>query len=151
MVADVLRESYDFGPWRRRFEGAIAEGMLARRKTYLLKPATYMNESGRSVGAAARFRVTQPGFWMETVIEEASPPYRILERGRGGRLDRIPILTGWELLEAAAQECPLTVRRYFFQVSRALQALGIIPQTLPGSGFPAKTYRNTHAMRNELP
>jgi peptidyl-tRNA hydrolase, PTH1 family len=55
MVADVLHESYDFGPWRRRFEGAISEGMLARRKTYLLKPATYMNESGRSVGAAARF------------------------------------------------------------------------------------------------
>jgi PTH1 family peptidyl-tRNA hydrolase len=55
MVADVIHESYDFGPWRRRFEGAISEGMLARRKTYLLKPATYMNESGRSVGAAARF------------------------------------------------------------------------------------------------
>ncbi|OLE35108.1 MAG: hypothetical protein AUG48_11585 [Actinobacteria bacterium 13_1_20CM_3_68_9] len=61
------------------------------------------------VGAAARFRVTQPGFWMETVIEEASPPYRILERGRGGRLDRIPILTGWELLEAAARGCEVTV------------------------------------------
>src|SRR5207248_10834219 len=55
MVTDVIHESYEFGPWRRRFEGAISEGMLARRKTYLLKPATYMNESGRSVGAAARF------------------------------------------------------------------------------------------------
>jgi len=55
MAADVIHESYDFGPWRRRFDGAIAEGALARRKTYLLKPATYMNESGRSVGAAARF------------------------------------------------------------------------------------------------
>ena len=55
MVADVIHESYEFGPWRKRFEGAISEGMLARRKTYLLKPATYMNESGRSVGAAMRF------------------------------------------------------------------------------------------------
>src|SRR5258705_10209251 len=55
MAADVIHESYEFGPWRRRFEGAISEGILARRKTYLLKPATYMNESGRSVGAAARF------------------------------------------------------------------------------------------------
>jgi PTH1 family peptidyl-tRNA hydrolase len=55
MAADVIHESYDFGPWRRRFDGAISEGALARRKTYLLKPATYMNESGRSVGAAARF------------------------------------------------------------------------------------------------
>jgi PTH1 family peptidyl-tRNA hydrolase len=55
MAVDVIHESYEFGPWRRRFEGAISEGMLARRKTYLLKPSTYMNESGRSVGAALRF------------------------------------------------------------------------------------------------
>ena len=55
MAADVIRENYEFGPWRRRFEGAISEGVLARRKTYLLKPATYMNESGRSVGASLRF------------------------------------------------------------------------------------------------
>jgi PTH1 family peptidyl-tRNA hydrolase len=55
MATDVIHESYDFGPWRRRFEGAISEGILARRRTWLLKPATFMNESGRSVGAAARF------------------------------------------------------------------------------------------------
>lgn len=55
MAADVIHESYEFGIWRRRFEGAISEGTLARRRTYLLKPATYMNESGRSVGAALRF------------------------------------------------------------------------------------------------
>jgi PTH1 family peptidyl-tRNA hydrolase len=55
MAVDVIHESYEFGPWRRRFDGAIAEGLLAGRKTYLLKPATYMNESGRSVGAALRF------------------------------------------------------------------------------------------------
>jgi len=61
------------------------------------------------VGAAARFRISQPGFWMETVIEEASPPHRILERGRGGRLDRIPILTGWELIEAGSRGCEVTV------------------------------------------
>jgi uncharacterized protein YndB with AHSA1/START domain len=61
------------------------------------------------VGAAARFRITEPGFWMETVIEEALPPHRILERGRGGRLDRIPILTGWELIEPRAHGCEVTV------------------------------------------
>src|SRR5258706_7767369 len=55
MAVDVIHESYEFGPWRRRFEGVVSEGTLARRKTVLLKPATYMNESGRSVGAAARF------------------------------------------------------------------------------------------------
>jgi PTH1 family peptidyl-tRNA hydrolase len=55
MATDVIHESYEFGPWRRRFEGVVSEGMLARRKTWLLKPLTFMNESGRSVGAAARF------------------------------------------------------------------------------------------------
>src|SRR5258706_11545646 len=55
MAVDVIDESYEFGPWRRGFEGVVSEGTLARRKTVLLKPATYMNESGRSVGAAARF------------------------------------------------------------------------------------------------
>jgi len=60
MAVDVIHESYDFGPWRRRFEGVIAEGTLGKRKTYLLKPMTYMNESGRSVGAAARFFKLEP-------------------------------------------------------------------------------------------
>jgi peptidyl-tRNA hydrolase, PTH1 family len=60
MGIDVIHESYEFGPWRRRFEGIACEGTLARRKTWLLKPATYMNESGRSVGAAARFFKLEP-------------------------------------------------------------------------------------------
>ena len=55
MTVDVIHESYDFGPWRRRFHGALSEGTLSRRKTYLLKPATYMNESGRAVREAAQF------------------------------------------------------------------------------------------------
>ena len=55
MAVDTIHESYDFGPWRARFQGAISEGMLGKRKTYLLKPGTYMNLSGDSVGAAMRF------------------------------------------------------------------------------------------------
>jgi PTH1 family peptidyl-tRNA hydrolase len=55
MAVDVLHESHKFGPWRSRFQGLIAEGTLGKRKTYLLKPLTYMNLSGDSVGAAMRF------------------------------------------------------------------------------------------------
>jgi uncharacterized protein YndB with AHSA1/START domain len=51
------------------------------------------------VGAAARMRIERGGLWMETVIVEAERPYRILEHGKGGRLDRIPILTAWEVVE----------------------------------------------------
>jgi uncharacterized protein YndB with AHSA1/START domain len=52
------------------------------------------------VGAAARFRTGPPGrrLWIETVIEELEPPHRILEGGHGGRWDRIPVGTGWELV-----------------------------------------------------
>ena len=55
MAADVIHESYKFGPWKARFQGAISEGTINGRKVYLLKPGTYMNESGNSVGPAARF------------------------------------------------------------------------------------------------
>jgi PTH1 family peptidyl-tRNA hydrolase len=55
MAVDTIHASYDFGPWRARFQGVVSEGLLARRKTFLLKPQTYMNDSGRSVGAAMRF------------------------------------------------------------------------------------------------
>ncbi|MBV9990781.1 MAG: aminoacyl-tRNA hydrolase [Alphaproteobacteria bacterium] len=55
MAVDTIHASYDFAPWRSRFQGALSEGVLGRRKTYLLKPATYMNESGQSIGPAMRF------------------------------------------------------------------------------------------------
>src|ERR1700744_5263521 len=55
MAVDTIQASYDFAPWRARFEGLFSEGKLGGRKVHLLKPMTYMNESGRSVGAAMRF------------------------------------------------------------------------------------------------
>jgi PTH1 family peptidyl-tRNA hydrolase len=55
MAVDTIRASYKFGPWRSRFHGLLSEGALAGRKTYLLKPMTYMNDSGLSIGPAARF------------------------------------------------------------------------------------------------
>jgi len=55
MAVDTIHESYDFGPWRSRFQGMISEGTLGKRKVYLLKPMTYMNLSGDSIGPAMRF------------------------------------------------------------------------------------------------
>ncbi len=55
MAVDTIHESYNFGPWRSRFQGFLSEGALAGRKTWLLKPMTYMNDSGLSVGPALRF------------------------------------------------------------------------------------------------
>ena len=57
------------------------------------------------VGASARFRVEAPRMkiWMDTVIEAAEAPQRISERGRGGRYDRIPVHTVWELADGAGR------------------------------------------------
>lgn len=55
------------------------------------------------VGAGARFRVSAPlrKVWMDTTIVALEAPFRVVEEGRGGRANRIPNHTVWELTEAA--------------------------------------------------
>jgi len=60
LVLDDLARRHD-GSWRSKFSGSLAEVRLDGLRLGLLKPETYMNESGRSVGAAARFFKVEPG------------------------------------------------------------------------------------------
>ncbi len=55
MAVDVLAEMHGFGPVQKKFSGWVHEGRIANQKILLLKPATFMNESGRSIGEALRF------------------------------------------------------------------------------------------------
>lgn len=55
IVVDALHDHYRFGAWRAKFEGFLSEGTIGGRKVHLLKPMTYMNDSGVSVGPALRF------------------------------------------------------------------------------------------------
>ena len=55
MAVDEMARGYSFGPWKKRFQGYTAEGQIGLEKCILLKPSTYMNESGRAVGEAMRF------------------------------------------------------------------------------------------------
>ncbi len=55
MAVDVIAKANHFSPWKKKFQGEISEGTLSGEKILLLKPQTYMNESGRSVGEAMRF------------------------------------------------------------------------------------------------
>jgi PTH1 family peptidyl-tRNA hydrolase len=55
MAVDRIAESHGFGPWRKKFQGLVSEGSIGGQRILLLKPETYMNESGRSVGEAQRF------------------------------------------------------------------------------------------------
>ncbi|HKP17238.1 MAG TPA: aminoacyl-tRNA hydrolase [Gaiellaceae bacterium] len=59
MVLDELARRRG-GSWRSKFSGQLAEVRLEGRRLALLKPETYMNESGRSIAAAARFFKSEP-------------------------------------------------------------------------------------------
>jgi PTH1 family peptidyl-tRNA hydrolase len=55
MACDVIAEMHEFGPVQKKFSGWAQEGRIGSEKIVLLKPATFMNESGRAVGDALRF------------------------------------------------------------------------------------------------
>ncbi|MBM3582725.1 MAG: aminoacyl-tRNA hydrolase, partial [Alphaproteobacteria bacterium] len=55
MAADAIARAHGFAPWRKKFAGEYAEGTIGGARVALLKPMTYMNESGQSVAEAARF------------------------------------------------------------------------------------------------
>lgn len=60
MAADAIARRWNFGPWRTRFGGLAAEGTVDGVRALLIKPLTYYNESGRTVGEAMRFFKVQP-------------------------------------------------------------------------------------------
>ena len=55
MAIDEIARRHGFAPWRRRFQGMTSEGTLDSEKVVLLRPETFMNESGRAVQEAANF------------------------------------------------------------------------------------------------
>lgn len=55
LAVEAIARRHGFQPWRRRFQGETAEGTLDGERVVLLKPMTYMNESGRSVAEAVNF------------------------------------------------------------------------------------------------
>jgi len=60
MAVDRIAADHGFAPWRARFQGKASEGMLGAEKVVLLKPETFMNLSGQSVGEALRFYKLTP-------------------------------------------------------------------------------------------
>ena len=64
MAADEIARRWSFGPERAKFQSVIREGEIetaaGRQRVLLMKPQTYMNESGRAVAEAARFYKVKP-------------------------------------------------------------------------------------------
>lgn len=60
MAVDRIAEDHGFSPWKSKFQGQLSEGNLGGEKVILLKPETFMNLSGQSVGEAMRFYKLSP-------------------------------------------------------------------------------------------
>ena len=55
MAVERIAERHGLGPWKKRFHGLVCEGPIGGHRVMLLKPQTFMNDSGRSVGEAQRY------------------------------------------------------------------------------------------------
>ena len=83
LVLDELARRHE-GSWRSKFSGALAETRLGDLRLGLLKPETYMNESGRSVAAAARFFKVEPESLLVVHDDVDLEPGRLQARRGGG-------------------------------------------------------------------
>jgi peptidyl-tRNA hydrolase, PTH1 family len=83
LVLDELARRHG-GSWRSKFSGSLADARLEELRLGLLKPETYMNESGRSVAAAARFFKVDPGSLLVVHDDVDLEPGRLQARRGGG-------------------------------------------------------------------
>ncbi|WP_246814229.1 aminoacyl-tRNA hydrolase [Kiloniella majae] len=86
MGVDDFVHRHNFSPWRSRFQGKISEGRIGSEKVLVLKPETYMNESGRAVGEAIRFFKIDPEdiFVFYDELDLAPGKLRIKKAGGSG-------------------------------------------------------------------
>jgi PTH1 family peptidyl-tRNA hydrolase len=96
LVLDELARRHR-GSWRSKFSGSLAEVRLGDARLALLKPETYMNDSGRSVGAATRFFKVEPGQLLVVHDDVDLEPARLQAREGGG-------LAGHNGLRSLAQQ-----------------------------------------------
>jgi len=84
VVVDEIARRHGFAPWRRRFQGETAEGTLEGERVVLLRPATFMNDSGRAVQEAANFFKLPAGDITVFQDELELPPAKVRVKVGGG-------------------------------------------------------------------
>jgi PTH1 family peptidyl-tRNA hydrolase len=84
MAADAIARRHSFSPWTKKFSGLIAEGTLGGEKSLLLKPQTFMNLSGQSVGEALRFYKLTPADLVVLYDELDLAPGKVRIKTGGG-------------------------------------------------------------------
>ncbi len=84
MAVDRIAADHGFSPWRAKFQGAASEGRLGGERVVLLKPQTFMNLSGQSVGEAMRFFKIEPADVVVFHDELDLAPGRLRVKDGGG-------------------------------------------------------------------
>ena len=84
MAADTIAEMHGFEPVQKRFSGWVQEGRIGGAKILLLKPATFMNESGRAVSEALRFYKLDPQALTVFHDELDLAPFKVKVKQGGG-------------------------------------------------------------------
>ncbi|MEN3791926.1 aminoacyl-tRNA hydrolase [Fulvimarina sp. MAC3] len=84
MAVDEIARDPAFSPWSKKFSGEISEGQIGGEKVLLLKPLTFMNDSGRSIGEAARFYKIEPKDVIVVHDELDLDPGRVKVKTGGG-------------------------------------------------------------------
>lgn len=84
MAADAIARRHSFSPWSKKFHGLIAEGRIGGEKVLLLKPQTFMNLSGQSVGEAMRFHKLSPADLIVLYDELDLAPAKVRIKTGGG-------------------------------------------------------------------
>jgi PTH1 family peptidyl-tRNA hydrolase len=84
MAVEEIARRHGFAPWRRRFQGETSEGTLDGERVILLRPATFMNDSGRAVQEAAGFFKLEPGEIIVFQDELELPPGKVRVKIGGG-------------------------------------------------------------------
>jgi PTH1 family peptidyl-tRNA hydrolase len=84
MAVDAIHSRHGFGPWRKHFHAEVAEGSLSGEKCLLVKPQTFMNRSGQSVGEAAKFYKLAPADILVAHDEVDLPPGKTRMKTGGG-------------------------------------------------------------------
>lgn len=84
LALDRIAEDHGIAPWRSRFQGLTAEGRVGAQKVVLLKPQTFMNLSGQSVGEAMRYLKLDPADVIVLHDELDLPPGKLRLKQGGG-------------------------------------------------------------------
>ena len=84
MAADIIAETHRFSPWSKKFRSLTAEGRIGRNRVLLVKPQTFMNDSGDAVQQALRFYKLEPDALTVFHDELDLAPFKVKVKLGGG-------------------------------------------------------------------